>query len=149
MKRNRWHTLLVVAARLSILVYLGMVLYVCFGHFSQLPDMSKTFLGIPRDKIIHFTMFFPFPIIAALAIDRLPRTPWKALLQSLLILAAGLAIAAATEIGQGMTNYRDRSLLDWVADSTALGISTLLVFLILLLKVRRSALCPPPSEPVS
>lgn len=137
---GKWHRFIVVTARLSILVYIGMVIYVCFGHFDDLPDMNHTFLGIPEDKIIHFIMFFPFPIIAAIALNRRPRSTGRAFLQAGLLFLCGIAIAAATEIGQGMTDYRDPSVYDWVADISALLLSTLIVLVVLLIKARR--VCP-------
>ena len=136
---EKFHTLFVMAARIALLVYFGMVLYVCFGHFNDLPDMSKTIWGIPKDKIIHFIMFFPFPIIAALALDLRPGRYGKAFLEAFLLLVCGLGIAAATEIGQGYTTYRDPSIWDWVADTSALLSSSLAVLVVLLFKVRRSS----------
>lgn len=135
---EKFHKTFVVAARIALLVYFGLVLYVCFGHFNNLPDMSKTIWGIPKDKIIHFIMFFPFPIIAALALDLRPRRYAAGLLEAFLLLVCGLAIAAATEIGQGYTTYRDPSIWDWVADTSALLSSSLIVLAVLLLKARRS-----------
>lgn len=135
---EKFHKFFVVAARIAFLVYFGMVLYVCFGHFDDLPDMSQPIWGIPQDKIIHFIMFFPFPIIAALALDLLPRRYGKAFLEAFLLLVCGLTIAAATEIGQRFTDYRDPSVWDWVADILALVSSTLIVLIVLLFKVRRS-----------
>ena len=134
----KFHKIFVLAARIAFLVYVGMVVYVCFGHFDDLPDMSRPIWGIPQDKIIHFIMFFPFPIIAALALDLRPSRYGKAFLEALLLLVCGLAIAAATEIGQGFTDYRDPSVWDWVADISALVSSSLLVLTVLLIKVRRS-----------
>lgn len=135
---EQFHKVFVIAARIAFLVYFGMVLYVCFGHFDDLPDMSQPIWGIPQDKIIHFILFFPFPIIAALALDLRPARYGKAFLEAFLLLVCGLAIAAATEIGQGFTDYRDPSVWDWVADISALVSSSLIVLIVLLFKVRRS-----------
>lgn len=135
---EKFHKFFVISARLAFLVYFGMVLYVCFGHFDDLPDMSQPIWGIPQDKIIHFIMFFPFPILAAMALDLRPRRYGKAFLEAFLLLVCGLVIAAATEIGQGFTDYRDPSIWDWVADISALVSSALIVLIVLLFKVRRS-----------
>lgn len=135
--RERFHRFFVGAARCALAVYIGLVVWVCFGHFDNLPDMTRPFWGIARDKIIHFIMFFPFPIISAFALNIGPRTGGKALLETLLILLCGLAIAAATEIIQGMTTYRDQNIWDWIADATALAVSSLLVLTALFIQVRR------------
>lgn len=135
---EKFHTFFVGAARVAFLVYFGMVLYVCFGHFDDLPDMSKPIWGIPQDKIIHFIMFFPFPILAALALNLRPARYGKAVLEAVLVLACGLCIAAATEIAQGFTSYRDPSVWDWVADTSALVSSSLLLLIALLIQVRRT-----------
>ncbi|MDT3366811.1 MAG: VanZ family protein [Bacteroidota bacterium] len=135
---EKFHKFFVISARLAFLVYFGMVLYVCFGHFDDLPDMSQPIWGIPQDKIIHFIMFFPFPILAAMALDLRPRRYGKAFLEAFLLLVCGLVIAAATEIGQSFTDYRDPSIWDWVADISALVSSALIVLIVLLFKVRRS-----------
>ena len=134
---EKFHTFFVVSARIAFLVYFGLVLYVCFGHFDDLPDMSKPIWGIPQDKIIHFIMFFPFPILAAFALNLRPRSYGKVFLEVILLFLCGMAIAAATEIAQGFIAYRDRSIWDWVADASALVCSSLIVLTVLLLQVRR------------
>ena len=134
---ERFHTFFVVAARIAFLVYFGLVLYVCFGHFTDLPDMSKPIWGIPQDKIIHFIMFFPFPILGALALNLRPSRYGKACMDALLLFICGIALAAATEIAQGFTSYRDPSVWDWVADTSALVSSSVIVLIVLLLQVRR------------
>lgn len=49
-----------------LVVYLGMVGWCCFGHFSDLPDIGQDNLfGIPMDKMVHFLMFFPFPSLSS------------------------------------------------------------------------------------
>lgn len=135
--RERFHKFFVGASRCALAVYFGLVIWVCFGHFDSLPDMSRPIWGIPQDKIIHFIMFFPFPIITAFALNIGPRTYGKAFLETLLILLCGFAVAAATEVIQGMTTYRDQNLWDWVADATALTVSSLMVLIALLIQVRR------------
>lgn len=59
-----------------LVVYLGMVGWCCFGHFSDLPDIGQDNLfGIPMDKVVHFLMFFPFPILCYLAFSGMTGRP--------------------------------------------------------------------------
>ena len=55
--------------RVAFYLYLIAIAVLCFGKFSDLPSVSNTILGIPTDKVVHFVMFFPFPILAFLAYD--------------------------------------------------------------------------------
>lgn len=127
-------------AGLLFIVYLAGVAYCCFGHFSSLPNVQRSYFGIPTDKIVHFIMFFPFPVLCFLTVDNHRRGFWRRLLLAVSVLAAGCALAAATEIGQSFTTYRSGDKLDWYADFYAMGsctVLTLLVDLILPHKKRR------------
>lgn len=118
-----------ILARILFIVYLAAIAFLCFMHADKLPDMQKTFLGIPTDKVAHFLMFLPFPILAFLAYDHVTGSFWSALLFSVLTFAVGAAIAWGTEYIQGMLPYRSRDMADLRADLLALGISTLGVFI--------------------
>lgn len=112
------------------ILYLAAVLYCCFGHFSDLPEIGQdTFFGIPTDKVIHFLMFFPFPILCFLAFTG-TRRPLHTVTTAVIVFLTGCAIAAATEIGQSFTDYRSGDILDFAADVTALAISSIAVTLI-------------------
>ena len=58
-------------ARILFFLYLAAVAFLCFMHVDKLPDVQKFIFGIPTDKIAHFLMFLPFPILAYLAYDHL------------------------------------------------------------------------------
>lgn len=121
------HRQLVLFARAAFVVYFGLVLYVCFGHFDSLPSVvNETLWGIPGDKIIHFIMFFPYPILLFM-VRRHPFSAGRQIwIYSIWVLLSGIAIAAATEIGQGFTPYRDNNPYDLIADGAALLSGTLL-----------------------
>ena len=125
MKQNRIRARIF---QIIMIIYLAAVGFLCFANFHKLPDVPKTFLGIPTDKIVHFCMFFPFPILAFLAYDRLTKTPWQALAALISICAIGCIFAGLTEIVQGMLPYRTQDLHDYGADLLAVGVSGLLVF---------------------
>ena len=114
--------------QLSFAVYLAAVLFLCFGHFDNTPSVPLSFLGIPTDKIVHFCMFFPFPILAFLAFDKYTETPWSSVLFTGITWVVGLLLAAGTEWGQAeLTDYRSGDLWDLVADVIAITLSSLLV----------------------
>ena len=67
-------------ARILLGVYLLVLLVLCFANFSSIPEVKKQLFGIPMDKVVHFCMFFPFPILAFLSFDRYTETVSRTLL---------------------------------------------------------------------
>ena len=115
--------------RILFLLYITAVAYACFGHFNDVPDLAVAWLGIPNDKILHFLMFLPFPILMYLSFGQKSKNPWKAMLGVIGIFIIGCLIAAGTEVGQSFISYRSCDPTDFVADSLALLISSLVVFI--------------------
>ena len=125
-------------ARILFFLYIVAVLVLCFGQFKDAPSVPWTLLGIPSDKLVHFCMFFPFPILAFLAFDKYTETPRSTFLFSGITFLVGVALAFGTEWGQAhLTTYRSGDPLDWLADISALFISTLIVIIWDLLKQRK------------
>ena len=118
-----------ILARILFVVYLAAIAFLCFMHADKIPDMQKTLFGIPTDKVAHFLMFLPFPILAFLAYDHVTNKVWSVVLFAVLTFAVGAAIAWGTEYIQGMLPYRSRDVADFRADLLALGISTMGVFI--------------------
>ena len=117
-------------ARILFFLYIAAVLVLCFGQFKDAPSVPWTLLGIPSDKLVHFCMFFPFPILAFLAFDKYTETPRSTFLFSGITFLVGVALSFGTEWGQAhLTTYRSGDPLDWVADVSALFISTLIVII--------------------
>ena len=114
--------------RILFLLYLAGVLYLCFGRFENTPSVEWSLLGIPTDKLVHFCMFFPFPILAFLAFDRYTDTTRQTLIFVGITLVVGILLAMGTEWGQAhFTDYRSADPWDLVADTSALVLSSLLV----------------------
>ena len=114
--------------RILLLVYLAVVLVLCFGQFSSSPDIPKTLLGIPMDKVAHFLMFLPFPILCFLAFDRYTENLRSTLIFTSVTFAVGLLLALGTEWGQAhLTSYRDGNGWDFFADALALTLSSVFV----------------------
>lgn len=123
-----------ILSRICLVLYLVAVCILCFGHFTSTPKVQPSFLGIPTDKIVHFLMFFPFPILVYFAFDYYgQKRHWKFLGVAFTLLA-GEAIALGTELGQGLTTYRNKDPWDLLADSIALVVASLVVLILVLLK---------------
>ena len=134
MKPNRTRSILF---SIAMVLYIGAVGYLLFANFEKLSSIPHTFLGIPTDKVVHFCMFFPFPILAYLAYDKLTDTPLKAFAALLSICAIGAIFAGLTEIGQSLLPYRYEDISDFRADCLAIGIAGILTFIIDVVKMRR------------
>ena len=129
-----------IAFRILFFMYLAGVLFLCFGHFDSTPSVPLSFFGIPTDKIVHFTMFFPFPILAFLAFDRFTETVKSTLLFTGATFIVGLILAFGTEWGQAhFTEYRSGDPLDLLADTMALFLSSVLVIVVDIVKQRKSS----------
>lgn len=116
--------------RILFYLYLAAVLFLCFGHFESTPDVPKSLLGIPADKLVHFCMFFPFPILAFLAFDKYTETAKSTFLFSGITWVTGLLLAYATEWGQAhMTTWRSGDPLDLLADGIAITLATVVVII--------------------
>ena len=114
--------------KILMLMYILTVMYLCFADFKDLPDVPKTLWGIPMDKIVHFCMFFPFPILGFYAYDTLPGTPLKAFAAIIVLFSFGGIFAGLTETVQGMMPYRTEDIADFKADLLALALSSVIVF---------------------
>ena len=103
--------------------YLAAVGLLCFLRPSSLPEMEvKTFLGIPIDKILHFIMFLPYPILAGLVFIRRDSTAAYFIAMLTIIAVTGICISYGTEVIQAHTGYRSYEIADFYADLT--GIAT-------------------------
>lgn len=116
-----------ILARLLFFIYIIAIVFLCFMHLEKLPDVQKYILGIPTDKIAHFMMFFPFPILMYLAYDHMTEKLWRAVIFSLISFLIGALVATGTEYGQSFLPYRTMDFSDFKADLLGLGISGLIV----------------------
>ena len=82
----------------------------------------KTFLGLPIDKVLHFLMFLPYPVLAGMSFMG-KEHPFHRNIFILLVLAVvGVGMAYGTEVIQAQTGYRAYEMADFYADMT--GIAT-------------------------
>ena len=114
--------------RILFFLYVAGVLFMCFGKFDSTPSVPLELWGIPTDKLVHFGMFLPFPILAYLAFGRQYITTKAALLFTGVTFIVGLMLALGTEWGQAhLTAYRSGDPRDFLADAIALATGSLLV----------------------
>ncbi len=117
-----------IAFQVLFFLYIALLLFLCFGQFQNMHSVPRTILGIPSDKVVHFCMFFPFPILAFLAFDQYTNTVRQSLLFSGITFVVGILLALGTEWGQAhLTRYRSGDTRDFLADSLALVLGTLIV----------------------
>ena len=124
-------------ARILFGLYLVAVAVLCFGKFDSAQDVPRDLWGIPTDKIVHFLMFFPFPILACLASGCYRGERWQATFRTVIAFLAGCAFAAATEWVQTWLSYRSGDPVDFGADALALLLSSAIVLIIVLAKHRK------------
>lgn len=75
--------------------YLAAVAYLCFLKPGSIPVLQQFIFGIPTDKVIHFIMFLPYPILAYISF----RPDRKGVLTHMLALIAIIAVGAAMAMG--------------------------------------------------
>ena len=124
-------------ARILFGLYLVAVAVLCFARFPESEDVPKFLLGIPMDKIVHFLMFFPFPVLAYLAFDPYRGKRRASVLWTTAALLCGCAFAAVTELVQSRLPYRSGDPADFRADAFALLLSSVLVLILILVQKRK------------
>lgn len=115
---------------LMFICYICAVGFLCFGHFEDMPDVATTIFGIPTDKVVHFSMFFPFPLLAYATFGRKTKGRWNSILFILAIFLVGCILGIATELGQGLTDYRSCDINDFRADSLGMALSSVCALII-------------------
>ena len=115
--------------RILLVLYIIGIYILCFGSFSNGPDLGGTLWGIPKDKIGHFCMFLPFPVLVFGVFDRITVKPWHSVVFIVCTFVAGCIVAAATEVIQSLTPTRQCDINDFRADSVALALSCICVLI--------------------
>ena len=102
-------------------VYLAALALLCFMKTDSVPDVQFTLLGIPMDKLAHFCMFVPYPVLAFQTFCPDNGSIWRELTVLGVLAVLGLGLAYGTEQIQSLTGYRSYEIADFYADS--IGIS--------------------------
>ena len=109
----------------AFIIYLIAVFVLCFIKGENLPEVEKFIFGLPMDKVAHFIMFLPFPILASLSIIRKEHGIGRSLLVLAILTITGSGIAYGTEVIQAQTGYRAYEIGDFVADAAGICIGCL------------------------
>ena len=126
-----------IRARILFAVYLAAVAFLCFGRFSSSQDVPMDLWGIPMDKLVHFLMFFPLPLLAYLAFDRYREKRRGAAFGAAATFLGGCVFAAFTELVQSRLAYRSGDPADFKADFLALAACSFIILVIILLKHKK------------
>lgn len=130
-KRNIWIT--------AFCVYLAAVLYLCFMKPDSLPELRPDLWGIPLDKLAHFLMFFPFPLLSYIAFRPRQGGKWRSVAVLAVLYITGIGFAFGTEQLQGLSEYRSNDPYDFLADIIGMTASAIFTFgLILIMKNRKN-----------
>lgn len=116
-------------SRVLFLCYIPAICLICFADSSNIPSIQKTILGLPSDKVIHFLMFAPFPIMAYLSFDHDRKKSHSALFV-LYAFLFGTFLAMMTEVIQSFIPSRSMELYDFYADVIALLVVSIFVLLV-------------------
>ena len=124
-------------ARILFGLYLVAVAVLCFAKFPESEDVPRSLLGIPMDKLVHFLMFFPLPLLAYLAFDRYPGKRGTSALRASFAFLGGCAYAAFTELVQSRLPYRSGDPADFRADFVALAACSVLILVLIFTKHKK------------
>ena len=115
-------------------VYIAAILALCLIKPDDLPQPEIYFFGLPVDKVVHFLMFLPFPVLVYMMLYEKTRRKW----QDMLILAGGLALglcaALGTEFLQSLTQYRSADIHDVHADMLGICLGSFIVLMFIILR---------------
>ncbi|MBR0223557.1 MAG: hypothetical protein IJL93_04695 [Bacteroidales bacterium] len=115
------------------LAYVATVAWLCFGTFKPGSDIPRDILGIPTDKVVHFLMFLPFPLLGTLAFDF--RSWWRALSMSTLL--ANLMAFTFEHLQSRLTTVRITDPSDLNANFLGISLGLLITILIGLLSKKK------------
>lgn len=108
--------------KILMLLYLVAVAYICFAPGDSIPQLPKWNIPIPMDKLVHFTLFLPFPIVAFFAFNL--KGSFKNIC---LLFLVGIVLAGLTELIQSFSPTRSMEAFDFLADSIGISLSCLLL----------------------
>ena len=115
------------------LAYVALVAWLCFGTFKPDPSVPRSILGIPTDKVVHFLMFLPFPILGTIALDF--RSWWRTL--SMTTLLANIIAFTFEQLQSRITTVRITDAADLNANFLGITLGLVIAILIGLLAKKR------------
>lgn len=129
----------IILSRILFVLYLIAIAFLLFATSDQLPAVKDSLLGFQTDKVAHFLMFTPFPILAFLSTTLVSKKWWHSVLTVVIIFIIGAAIAAFTEYAQGLTDYRVADIADFKADLVGLALTSVIILVVDLSKLPKKS----------
>lgn len=117
-------------SRIILALYFIILCLLCFMNMGPGVDMGAEWFGIPKDKIAHFLMFFPYPALVTLVFCKSGWRAGKFVGFLLLVLVSGIVAGGAIELLQGLSGYRSCDIKDFRADCLGLFSGALLTLVI-------------------
>jgi len=117
-------------------LYIAAVAFLCFAKPEDMLQMPSLWFGLPADKVGHFLMFMPFPILAFLTFETEGMTVGRKILLLAVLMTVGAGLAMGTEHIQAQLAYRAAETGDFYADAAGLAIGGAAVLLFILRKDR-------------
>lgn len=112
--------------RIILAVYIASVFLLCFLNMGNAPSIRMEWFGIPTDKVAHFLMFLPFPVLMTLTFSKKSWSSGRFLLFMLLTAVAGAAAGGGIELLQGLSEYRSCDINDFKADCIGIAVGIIL-----------------------
>jgi len=109
-----------ITSSILLCLYIAAVAYLCFARPDNLPQAPMYLFGLPMDKLAHFVMFVPFPILAYMTFVNLEMSIWRKIAVLTVIMAAGAGMAIGTERIQSVLAYRTGDVNDSLSDCIGL-----------------------------
>lgn len=119
-------------------LYIVAVAVICFAKFSSIPTVPGKFLGLDADKVVHFLLFMPFPVLVYYSFPLQKKGLVTTLCCIVGIFILGSGLAAITEYIQSKLPYRSMDINDFKADALGMLLSSLVIFLIRLFSRRKA-----------
>ena len=110
-------------------LYMAAVVYLCFARPENMPQLPMTWFGLPADKIGHFLMFAPFPLLGYKVLETDNISATKKFMLLAVVSTLGLGIAISTEQLQAMLAYRSAEIMDIAADAAGIVIGGIVCIL--------------------
>lgn len=117
-------------------LYIAAILYLCLMKPDDMPQIEITFFGIPVDKLGHFLMFMPFPVLSYLIFNDRERNAAGEFMLMTGVVALGIAMAFATEQLQALTQYRTSDINDVYSDMIGLAFGCIITTIVIIIKKR-------------
>ena len=99
-----------------------------------MPQLPQLWLGLPADKVGHFLMFMPFPLLGYLTFEVKGMSVGRKLFLIAILIVFGAGMALGTEYVQARLEYRSSENSDLLADGIGLITGGIFTFIYILIR---------------